>query len=377
MKIGIVTHYMPPHIGGIELVADSLYRAYLAAGFEARWVAAREPKAAAAREDGRIRVSSWNGLERKLGVPWPVFGLEGLRELTRLVRWADVLHVHDSLYAGSAVTTLLARRARKPVILSQHIGFVKYHSALLNGVEHLANQTLGRTVLRSATRLVFCTTAAKQFAVPLADGAGMKPSFIPNGIDTDRFRPPTRAERERACETLRLPSSARVALFVGRLVEKKGIDVLAELVKRTPSHFFLIVGDGPLRTMIPEDATNFAWFPKVAPEKMAEFYQASDVFVLPSHGEGLPLSVQEAMATGVPVIASRDETFASMLDREGACLTSERTAEAFCDSLERLASDQGLCASLSARSRELSQREWSLDLMTGRYVSLIRELTAK
>lgn len=368
---------MPPHIGGIELVADSLYRAYLAAGFEARWVAAREPKTAAAREDGRIRVSCWNGLERKLGVPWPVFGLEGLRELRRLVRWADMLHVHDSLYVGSAVTTLLARRARKPVILSQHIGFVKYHSALLNGVEHIANQTLGRTVLRSATRLVFCTTAAKQFAVPLADGASMKPSFIPNGIDTDRFRPATRAERESARETLRLPNSMRVALFVGRLVEKKGIDVLAELVKRTPSHFFLIVGDGPLRTMIPEEATNLAWFPEVAPEKMAEFYQASDVFVLPSHGEGLPLAVQEAMATGLPVIASRDETFASMLDREGACLAAARTSEDFRDSLERLAGDQGLCASLSARSRELALREWSLDVMTGRYVSLIQELSSK
>ena len=79
MKIGIVTHYMPPHIGGIELVADSLYRAYLAAGFEARWVAAREPKTAPAREDGRIRVRCWNGLESKLGVPWPVLGLEGLQ----------------------------------------------------------------------------------------------------------------------------------------------------------------------------------------------------------------------------------------------------------------------------------------------------------
>lgn len=375
VKIGIVTHYMPPHIGGIELVADSLYRAYLAAGLEARWVAAREPKTAAAREDGRIRVNCWNGLERRLGVPWPVLGLEGLRELTKLVRWADVLHVHDSLYEGSAVTTLLARRAHKPVILSQHIGFVKYHSALLNGVEHLANQTLGRTLLRSATHLVFCTTAAEQFAGPLRNGASGTTSVIPNGIDTERFRPPTRAERESARENLKLPKSARVVLFVGRLVEKKGIDVLADLVKRMPSHFFLIVGDGPLRTIIPKEATNLGWFPEVAPDGMAKFYQASNVFVLPSHGEGLPLSVQEAMATGLPAIVSRDEPFASMLDLEGACLASARTSEGFCDSLERLAVDQDLCTSLSARARELALREWSLGVMTERYLSLIRELS--
>jgi len=368
---------MPPHIGGIELVADSLYRAYLAAGFEARWVAAREPGTAAARENGRIRVSCWNGLERKLGVPWPIFGIEGLQELRTLVRWADVLHAHDSLYEASAVAALLARRARKPLILSQHIGFVKYRSKLLNGVEHLANQTLGRAVLCSATRLVFCTTAAKLFAEPFINGEGVKSSFIPNGIDTDRFRPPTSTERESARRTLGVPTAARVALFVGRLVEKKGVDVLAELIERTPSHFFLIVGDGPLRTLIPKEAANLALFPEVAPEQMAKFYQASDVFVLPSHGEGLPLSVQEAMASGLPVIVSRDEAFVEVLDHEGACAATARTSEAFCDSLERLASDQGAYTTLSDRSRELAVRDWSLDVMTERYISLIHELPLK
>lgn len=368
---------MPPHMGGIELVADSLYRAYLAAGFETRWLAARDPETAPAREEGRIRVSCWNGLEQKLGVPWPVFGLEGSQELRKLVQWADVLHVHDSLYEGSALTALLARRVRKPLILSQHIGFVNYRSAFLNGVERLANQTLGRAVLRSATRVVFCTTAAKLFVEQWLDGAGLRTAFIPNGIDTDRFRPPTNAERESARATLGLPGSTRVALFVGRLVEKKGIDVLAELIEKTPSHFFLIVGDGPSRKMIPKEAANLALFPEVAPEKMARFYQASDVFVLPSHGEGLPLSVQEAMATGLPVIVSRDEAFVEVLDRERACLATARTFQGFSDSLGRLASDQGLHTTLSDRTRALALRDWSLDVMTGRYISLIRELTLK
>lgn len=358
-------------------MADSLYRAYLAAGLESRWVAAREPRTAAAREEGRIRVACWNGLERKLGVPWPVLGLEGFKELKKLVQWADVLQAHDSLYEASAVTTLLARRARKPVILSQHIGFVKYQSELLNGLEHVANHTLGRAVLRSATCVVFCTTAAKQFAGRLMNGAKVESHSIPNGIDTDKFRTPTGAERERARGTLGLPVAARVALFVGRLVEKKGIDVLVELIKTTPSHFFLVVGDGPLRTMIPKGATNLAWFPDVAPEQMSKFYQASDVFVLPSHGEGLPLSVQEAMATGLPVIVSRDEAFVEMLDHEGACLPSARTSQGFGDSLQRLASDFGLHTTLSERSRTVALRDWSLDVMAERYISLIHELALK
>ncbi len=375
MRIGIVTHYMPPHRGGIELVADSLFRTYLDAGFEARWVAAREPATAAARDNGRVRVACWNGLERTLGVPWPIPGVEGAREVRRLVRWADLLHVHDCIYAGSASAALLARRAGKPVILSQHVGFVKYPYALLNGVEHLANHILGRAALRGASHVVFCTQAAQGFVEHLLKGRARKTSFIPNGIDTDRFKPPTTIERASAREKLKLPELSRVALFVGRLVEKKGVDVLSRLVHRMPSHLFLIVGDGPLRTRVPAQAANVAWFPTVDHGAMAAMYKAADVFVLPSHGEGMPLSVQEAMATGLPVIVSRDEAFASRLEREAACIATERAHDAFRHSLEALAHDANLSASLAARSREIAAREWSLDVMTARYVALIRELT--
>lgn len=374
MRIGIVTHYMPPHIGGIELVADSLFHAYRASGFDVRWVAARAPAGAPAREDGRIRVACWNWLERKLGVPWPILGIEGIREINRLVGWADLLHVHDSLYeAGAAV--LVARLARKPVILSQHIGFVRYQNALLNGIEHLANGTLGRTVLRRATHVVFCTKAAEQFAEPVLKGRTGRTSFIPNGIDINVFKPPTPQERLSARRNLNIPASARVALFVGRLVEKKGVDVLVELTRAVPSYLFLVAGNGPLGTMIPTGTPNVSWFPAVAPSAMVSMYRAADVFLLPSHGEGLPLSVQEAMATGLPVIVSRDEVFTGMFEGEGACIASERTAEAFRQSLERLADNPNLGDQMGARARNFAVREWSMDLMTARYEALIRELT--
>jgi glycosyltransferase involved in cell wall biosynthesis len=364
---------MPPHIGGIELVADSLFHAYRASGFDVRWVAARAPAGAPAREDGRIRVACWNWLERKLGVPWPILGLEGIREINRLVGWADLLHVHDSLYeAGAAV--LVARRARKPVIVSQHIGFVKYQNALLNGIEHLANGTLGRTVLRRATHVVFCTRAAEQFAEPVLKGRSGRTSFIPNGIDINVFKPPTPQERLSARRNLNIPDSTRVALFVGRLVEKKGVDVLVELTRAMPSYHFLIAGNGPLGTMVPTGAPNVSWFPAVAPAAMVPLYRAADVFLLPSHGEGLPLSVQEAMATGMPVIVSRDEVFTEMFEGQGACIAAERTASGFRDSLEQLVEDSGLGDRLGARARDLAVREWSLELMTDRYDVLIREL---
>ena len=70
------------------------------------------------------------------------------RELSALVNWADVLHVHDCIYPGTAFAVMLASRARKPAVLSQHVGFIRYRLPVLNWTEILAYATVGRWVLR-------------------------------------------------------------------------------------------------------------------------------------------------------------------------------------------------------------------------------------
>ncbi|MBI3458000.1 MAG: glycosyltransferase family 4 protein [Candidatus Rokubacteria bacterium] len=377
LRIGMVTHYMPPHIGGIELLADSLGRAYAAAGHEVRWVASRVPADAAPGELGRIRVSCWNGLERRLGVPWPVWGPAGARELARLCRWADVLHVHDCLYLGSLLTVALARRWRTPVLLSQHIGFVRYPAAVLNAIEHLAYRTLGRAVLRRAARVVFCTPSARKFVTALCGGVPRTAADIPYGIDTGRFRPPRAGERGEARRRLGLPVSERVVLFAGRLVEKKGADLVLEVCRRSPALHFLMVGDGPLR---PPEATRPAtltWLPSLAPDAMPTAYHAADVLLLPSHGEGFPFVILEAMAAGVPVIASKGEAFTEVLEREGACLAADRAPAALAGALRRLWETPELGPVLASRARAVVRREWSRETMEARYMALIGELAGR
>ncbi len=374
LRVGIVTHYMPPHIGGIELIAEALFGTYAAAGWEVRWIASRAPETAAPREGGRIRVGCWNGLERRFGVPWPVWGPAAVGEVARLVRWADVLHVHDCLYPGSALAVLFARRARRPTLLSQHIGFVRFPSVLLSMLERLAYLTLGRLVLRRASHIAFFTRAAEEFVANLLNGPPRRASIIPYGIDTRSFRPPTPSERAAVRRSLGVPESSRIALFVGRLVEKKGPGLFLDLCRRMSSDHFLMVGEGPLR---PRGEDNLTWLPSVSPERMPMLYQAADAFLLPSFGEGFPLAVQEAMASGLPVIVPKDEVFAAALAREGGCLLAERTASAFCGALRHLWNTPELAAALRARSRELVVREWSMELMGARYVALIRDLAVR
>lgn len=376
LRVGVVTHYMPPHLGGIELFAEALCRGYRATGLDVTWVASRVPPDAPPREPGRVRVACWNWPERRLGVPWPVWSPAGAREVARLVRWADVLHIHDCLYPGSVLATVFAHRARKPILLSQHIGFVRYPGRLLNAIERVAYWSLGRAVLRRAARVVCCTPAAEAFVSALWDGASQTTVTIPYGIDTHRFRPPGETERLAARRALGLPGAASVVLFVGRLVEKKGADLFLEVCRQTPAQHFLMVGDGHLAPAA-APPTNLTWHPVVAPADMAQVYQAADVLVLPSHGEGFPFVVIEAMACGLPVIVSKGEAFTEVLEHEAAGLAADRTPAALRDALARLGDTPGLRAALAARGRALVAERWSWESVERRYVALIRELAGR
>jgi len=365
---------MPPHLGGLEVAAKTIFDAYRDAGFEARWIASRVPENLPPDGDSNIRVQCWNGLERRFGVPWPIWGPAGVKKLAEIVRWADVIHVHDCLYLSSALAVLFARRLKKPIILSQHIGFVSYPSIIFNGLERIAYFTLGRSVLRGVTHVAFCTPAAQEFVTELLRLTPVSGSLIPYGIDTDKFKPPSPSEKAAARKMLGLPEVAQVVLFAGRLVEKKGVNLFLEVSRQMSGYHFLMVGDGPLR---PEHAENVTWIPFIPPEEMAAIYQAADVFFLPSHSEGFPLAILEAMASGLPVVTSRGQTFGDILEREGAGILSERVPMAFCNTLSEILKTPGLANSMGVRSRALVERDYNIKAIGAKYLRLVKEMVRK
>lgn len=87
MKVGLVTSYMPPHLGGIERIAENLFTGYTDSGAEVRWVSSRAPADAPRREDRRTRVPCFNLVEDLLGVPVPIWGPTGWAEVKRLTQW--------------------------------------------------------------------------------------------------------------------------------------------------------------------------------------------------------------------------------------------------------------------------------------------------
>src|ERR1043166_3306199 len=116
MRILTVTHYQPPHLGGIEMVAHALVERYRVAGHEAVWLSSDLPPVAPA--PGQVRIPAWNVLEDMLGVPYPLWPPHAAGLLRHWVDWADVIHCHDCLYTGTLLALRRARQTGKPLLLT-------------------------------------------------------------------------------------------------------------------------------------------------------------------------------------------------------------------------------------------------------------------
>jgi D-inositol-3-phosphate glycosyltransferase len=319
LRILFVSHYALPHLGGIEVAVDAMARELTGRGHEVVHLASDAVRPG--EETGPpppvpyrvVRLRALNTAEARLGAPYPLFGPRLLRELRRELARADVVHAHGFLYMN-AVGAL--RMARVPAVLTEHVGHVHYESALLDRAEAAAIATIGRAAARAADAIVYINDKVREELERLAPGARLE--RIENGVDTDAYRPPEPGERERLRAELGWDERPR-ALFVGRLVAKKGVDLALAAAAAGAGRFELvIVGPGQLPPAAPPNVTATGPLP---PARVAELYRAADAFLLPSRGEGFPLTVQEAMASALPVILADDPAYPEHLDGAGAGAT--------------------------------------------------------
>ena len=349
LRVLVVSHYYPPHLGGIENVARGEAVRLAAAGHDVTVVTSTPGgvRGTSWADGVRIRrVATWNGIEERTGVPFPVVGPGLVFLLWRLIRRADVIHVHDSLYATSWVAAFWARLLRRPMVLTQHVELIEHPSRLVRTVQQVVYRSTGRLVLRTARRVVVLNGRVENF-VAAAGVRAERITLLPNGVDTDLFRPPHGGERSIARALFGLPSAAFVVLFVGRFVPKKGFDLLLEATATGRNVLVLAGGEAP-----PDDGQGGRrrYLGALTPSRLAELYRAADLFVLPSEGEGFPLTAQEAMASGLPVVLGDDPGYACYdLDRELVRFV-ERSASAVRAVIDELSADTGRCQAMGSYS---------------------------
>lgn len=178
---------------------------------------------------------------------------------------------------------------------------------------------------------------------------------IANGVDTKSFQP-RRGDRRRH-GPLRI-------LAVSRLIERKGLDILIRALPEILEHrdvSLQIVGGGnlkePLRKLVADlgvtDAVTMTGY--VPHERLPEIYSDADLFVLPSHAEGMSNALLEAMACGLPVIATDTGGSSALLHGNGL-VVEENTPSAWSEAILVTASDEAAMRAMAETSRSIAQR---------------------
>lgn len=375
-RVTLVTHYYPAHRGGVERIAGEL-AARLARHGAARiaWHASDcDAPPADAAGLRCVPARSCNAAEGLLGIPYPLWSPGALRRLARAAREADIVHLHDCLYLPNLVAFAAARLARRPVLVTQHVGFVPYRNPLLRAALSLANRSFGSLVLRGATLVIFESDTVQRYFSRFV--RFRRPALlVPNGVDTGEFAPAAAAERRRLRAELGVPEGTPLLLFIGRFVEKKGLPVLQELAARVPGAHWMFAGWGPLD---PSGwrRPNVTVVHSPAADRIAPLYQAADLFVLPSVGEGFPLAVQEAMACGTPALIG--EETAAGCPQAGEVLLRERVegpgiAALWSARIQALLDAPATLEALRPRVAAFARDHWSWERCAARYAAALRD----
>jgi glycosyltransferase involved in cell wall biosynthesis len=280
----------------------------------------------------------------------------------------DVVQVHGPLVSMQA--RVAARLAGVPTVIYHAHGFY-FHSGM-HPVTRRLTMALERAFCRHLTDVVITINREDhEFATRARfRDASSELVYAPGvGIDTERFSPDndrTAAAGARARREL-VPEAATVVTFVGRLVREKGIRELltafAQVARTRPSLHLLVVGE---QHRSERDTTTQAWLEQFLADSeltgrihllgrrndVDALLHASDIFVLPSYREGMPVSLLEAMATGLPSVATDVRGCREAIGRDAGLLTAPRDADALAITLATLVDDVALRETLGRRARD-------------------------
>lgn len=281
----------------------------------------------------------------------------------------DVVDVHEepcSLAAAEIMAIMLARRVKAPLVLYSAQNIAKRYPPPFRWIE--------RWALRRAAAVSVCNAAAGRI---LGDkGLRGVAVEIPLGVDLDHFTADSRQPPR--------PGHLRVG-YVGRLASHKGVDVLIESVGMAPGIVLEIAGSGPDETSLMKlaadlgiaDRVNFVG--SLTQTDLPEFYRSLDVVAVPSlttdnWEEQFCRVAAEAMACGVPVVASRSGSLPEVI-RDAGLLVEQGHAQGLRHAFDRLAGDPALWSKVR-EAGFVRSRDFTWDAIAATYNDLYERVSA-
>ncbi len=232
----------------------------------------------------------------------------------------------------------------------------------------LARKPLGRVRARLLFRCAwFAALSADARDELIGHGVPAKRILaLPNGVDLATYRPARAQERVQLRDELGLPHRRFLGAFVGRLHPVKDVDTLLEATARVSELTLLVVGDGPDRGRLGAKTEQLGIAGRVRflgqSSRVPDLLRASDAFMLSSRGEGMSNALLEAMACGLPCLASGTVGGAKELLGEGrGVLVAPGDVAAWTAAIRRIAGDPGLRSAMGKAAAEFVAGALSLE----------------
>ncbi|MFC1977020.1 glycosyltransferase family 4 protein [Chloroflexota bacterium] len=361
----MLSDYFPPHFGGgVERVAIELCEGLVVRGHTVAVITLQTTPAPAVETNGALTVYRVPALDltRWLGFQFAV-SVSVLSTLPRLIRnfKPDIVHAHNLFFRTTEIAAMSRMIFPIPLVTTLHLGKPVGGGKILNTLIRAYESTIGNFIVRRSDHLVAVSNAVAEHAHRIG-GDSASVTVIPNGVNINVFYPaPDRN------------NIGQKVLFVARLVSNKDPETLIRaatlVMARHPQVQFIVVGDGPLRVRLQGQvnqlgighAVQFLGLRDDVPELMRQ----ATLFVRPSTLEGMPLTVLEAMASELPVVATPVGGTPELIkDGVNGFLTPVGDHITLANSIIRLLDAPSLAVRMGQRGRELVEASYTWDAVT-------------
>jgi glycosyltransferase involved in cell wall biosynthesis len=306
LRILMLSDYFYPHVGGgVEKVVYELSKRLVEIGCEVLVITLGSNYSIYSVDGIKVyRVASMdltNIFQMQLSVPKDIRTvLHASKEFS-----PNIIHAHNIFFTTSLLAVLIKHTLHRKLVFSAHLGDIS-NLTLLGRWKALAaeiyEKIFGRIIISSSDVIIAVSDSVREHVLSLGASPN-KVIVIPNGVDLKEFGPQANVQK----------GNESNIIFVGRLIPNKGLEYLVRAAKilvdeKLKRLKFKIVGDGPYRQQLEKLvaknglSTYFEFLGRV--QRVSDVLRKGGIFVRPSLTEGMPLTVLEAMASGLPIIAT-------------------------------------------------------------------------
>lgn len=353
MKVIHVTPFYPPHLGGMENTVRELAERTAEMGHEVTiYTSNRINNKPKLLSKDNLQIRYLNSVEVGHTPIIPSLPIKLMKNIHK----DTIVHIHFAIAYSSEIAMIISRVKRARVV--SHIHIDPEASGSLGFLLPIYKRLFWKRIL-PLSDVVICPT--KDYMNLISEKYDVKQSkcvIIPPGVDLKKFN--TVSKRKSSDEVTDL-------LFVGRLSKQKNLGMLLSAFKLLQKEFELtlhIVGDGEERKMIEErivkeNLRNVILHGRVCDEELRNLYQKSDIFVLPSLYESFGLVLLEAMASGLPIVASDIPGSRSVV---GGCgILVKPNPENFASAIAKLIKNRSLREELIRKGNEkVKSYDWNV-----------------